>query len=229
MNLRPNALDSIERFAELCRRLGDAFTARAVVLAEAGLDEASFVAIEQAWMRRLDGELAEQFIAAFSAGEPGPKASDQGADPWRRAAQSVPLLYAGEACMRVVSTPVVAAPTPVSPSLPRAPFDVDRTQELPIGAPSPSTPFRAGAVRELEPPAWHRAPDAMNTPFPESSDLDRTQTCLLDMRHLPALPFKQAPSEPPPQKRLHRFDPQTGLPLPVPVWVELPRKPPANS
>jgi hypothetical protein len=58
---------------------------------------------------------------------------------------------------------------------------------------------------------------------------EQTQECPI---HTPAgsvLPFDRASASsagaPFPGRRLHRFDPQTGLPLPAPVWVDLPLSP----
>lgn len=64
---------------------------------------------------------------------------------------------------------------------------------------------------------------------PRDASGEQTQECPL---HAPAgsvLPFGRASASsagaPFPGRRLHRFDPQTGLPLPAPVWVDLPLSP----
>ncbi len=180
MDRLPSPADSIERFAQLCRRLGDAFAPRSSILGEAGLDEVSFREIEHAWMRRLDGALAERFAAVFAAGEESTAPVAGETQTWREEARTVPLLRAGEAPRSAVPWPSERAAKQTAPRLlDTSSVDVDRTLELPIGHAAPPLPFR------------------------------------------PAMPFTKAPSETPPRRRLHRFDPQTGLPLPAPVWVDL--------
>lgn len=57
------------------------------------------------------------------------------------------------------------------------------------------------------------------------SSADRTIECPAYPAPGPVLPFVESAPASPLRGRLHRFDPQTGLPLPVAVWVELPQMP----
>jgi hypothetical protein len=119
----------------------------------------------------------------------------------------------------------------------------DMTWEVPPGATGkPALPFSTGpsispspfAVVSRRPGAQPRRDPAKLPPttvlpaFIEpgkgstGTDIDATA----EMRRIPpaeeeVLPFS-APSPPPDERRLARFDTQTGLPLPVPVWIEVP-------
>ena len=223
--------ESIESFARLCARLGDVFAPRAALLTEVGLDEAGFRRIERAWMSRLDEPLAQRFAAAFAAPGQSATAAEPAPQAWREAARSVPLLCAGDtAPLPDAGRPEVLADRDPMPFADTAPIDVDQTLELPIGRPAPSLPFRpapaAGHEAGLQ-ERHARTPPASPPHLGAANEnaADQTLACPLDAHQRAALPFQKAPSAPPPRGRLHRFDPQTGLPLPVAVWVELPQMP----
>jgi hypothetical protein len=127
--------------------------------------------------------------------------------------------------------PVFAEPKGETPAAAEDPGDM--TWEVPPGATGKPTlpfspaasltpsPFAVASRRPAKLPRTTALPaiiePAKGSPGP---DIDATA----EMRRIPpeeeVLPFS-APSPPPDERRLARFDTQTGLPLPVPVWVDV--------
>jgi hypothetical protein len=233
------SLESIEGFAQLCARLKDDFSSRAAVLSSAGLDEASWTRIEAYWLFQLAGnepDLATRFAAIYgketrrdATTEPGqalggkePGVAVTSVFPWLAEVRAVGLATTGEA------PPLQQAPSWAEDTQPGQgrstvlPDDDHTLAALPIlrNAVMPFAPERSqvGELGTAAPPSAHRAPLPLN-------EGENTLDCPLFPETRSALPFQQAPNVPPPVKRLHRFDPQTGLPLPAPVWVDLPLSP----
>jgi hypothetical protein len=198
--------DSLERFAELCATLDHGSSAnRASVLATAGLDAAAWQGLGEHWTAQLQqqppdaaAEMGARFRAAYSATREALARSETppfpGSDTQLRrdAATSAPT-----------SVPTAATDTratlPVGMSAP----NLDATVVGPVCALRPALPF-APSVRPQR--------DARDP-------LDVTVDAPLHSPSRPVLPFVPVP---PPGKRLIRFDPHTGLPLPVPLLEDDP-------
>jgi hypothetical protein len=187
--------------------------------------------------RRCAEELARRTAAATTAGgpPPAPPAAPDPAPPLEGARTSPdaapPIERAGDA--------PAAKADPAFVSAPEDPGDM--TWEVPPGATGKAAlPFSAAASPTPSPfavvsrrPGGQPRRDAKKLPAttvlpvfvepPKGSaapDIDATA----EMRRIPpeeeVLPFS-APSPPPEERRLARFDTQTGLPLPAPVWIDL--------
>lgn len=69
---------------------------------------------------------------------------------------------------------------------------------------------------------WRDEARSVALSAPRETETEGTMECPACPVPGPVMPFVEAPPASPPRGRLHRFDPQTGLPLPAPVWVDLP-------
>ena len=236
--MHPPHNESVERFAQLCALLNEGFADRAIVLASAGLDDNSWKQLESRWMTQIaqsaDGALARRFGAAYTAARaPSTGAPNHvevsasalrflngEAQPWRTEAAAVALDAFGAAPPLLLfadeDTEESLWPTRQPLSAAR---DLDRTAELVSCRPGPVLPFRPPQGKEDESgvravSAQCRADDSHPVALPPS---DATVELSQRPTHTPALPFAPAGH---PVRRFHRFDSQTGLPLPIPHWVD---------
>lgn len=114
-----------------------------------------------------------------------------------------------------VQRPIDPPPAPAPPRVPTG------TADISAFIPRDLLPFPGSPPPPAPPPP--SAGDRPSPPFPGTADISA-------FIPRPATPFAapptaQAAPEAPPRKRLIRFDPQTGLPLPAPIWVDLPPEP----
>lgn len=239
MNRATVLTDSIDRYAELCARLDDVFVPRAATLGAAGLDEQAWISISAEWAERLcaseGAALAERFSEVYAAtrrrlrapallGAPegDPRFMSTEAQPWRAEAARVSLDATGNA--PALQTPDAEDTWP-SAHANDARSDALATVEL--GRLLPFTkraalPFRTAgpseesSVRRV--PAVRRIYEPPIRPEVDATDsTERTIEVPVFAQRPPVIPFKPLlPSD----RRLHRFDTQTGLPLTNPVWIE---------
>ena len=230
--------ESIERFAQLCALLNEGFADRALVLASAGLDDSSWKQLESRWMTQIaqstDGSLARRFGEAYTAARApstdapnhvevpasAPRFLNIEAQPWRTEAAAVALDAFGAAppLLSFADEDTEEGLWPTRQPLSAA-GDLDLTAELVSCRPGPVLPFRPSqgkddesGVRAVSAPC--RAHDSLRVALPPS---DTTVELSQRASHPPALPFAPAGH---PVRRFHRFDSQTGLPLPIPHWVD---------
>jgi hypothetical protein len=235
---------SVERFAELVAALCAPFAVREAVLRETGLDEEAWRRLEEQWTDRLkaDDALVDRYVARYQAvtqapspgteAEPpaaeGPGFLNAEATPWRAEAASVGRDIAPEA------PALLPAPSPEVPfavAMPAASLRLDGTLEPEDGAAlRAALPFLAGDAD----PHWAVSTGSARAADPSRPDatLDLTASAgsALDGTleigaSLPRPPLLPASPVAVPGKRLHRFDPKTGEPLPIPVWVDEPTPP----
>ena len=120
-----------------------------------------------------------------------------------------------------------APPPPPAPA-PRAPVSTGTT-DISAFVPRHLLPFPSAGPPPAPPPPSPVAPIAEPAPQP-SVVITRPPQHLAATADIsafvprPATPFTP-PEAAPPRKRLIRFDPQTGQPLPAPIWVDLPPEP----
>ena len=72
---------------------------------------------------------------------------------------------------------------------------------------------------------WREEARSVVLSAPRVTETEGTMECPACPVPSSVLPFVESAPASPPRGRLHRFDPQTGLPLPAPVWVDLPLSP----
>jgi hypothetical protein len=210
LNLTTPLAESIQRFAEVSARLGDVFADREEVLGTEGLDEAAWIKLEHGWAQRLqalDGEaLARRFGEIYEAAQrrartpateaPDPRFLTTTAQPWRAEAAAVSLDVSVDAPALSCPPDRKAAPIPLrAEPRPPLPDETDATAELSVYRPEPALPFAPSCACNEQ-----RARPIADLP--------------------PALLFRSAR-----KGRWHRFDPQTGEPLPAPRWVDDPEAP----
>jgi hypothetical protein len=210
----PIPILDIERFADICALLDDGFSIRVDVLAAAGLDETGWQRARAKWLAILSAsttpELAQRFARAYG-----------------RARQRAGYVAISERARASDSTwlTVMDGDEPACSSRAPMPLDTDRsdlTAHVAFPLAGPALPFRSypvGATASLE-----RAPVTLSRPQPPAGVDPAEPTLEVPVLSTPptVLPFRTTP-----QRRLHRFDSQTGLPLAVPVWVdELPPQSP---
>jgi hypothetical protein len=194
---------NIEHFAQLCALLDDGSVQRAAVLDAAGLDETTWCQLRVAWLPRLAAgdalTLALRFGRAYAH--------------VRRQAGKPPLSEPWPAELAAEDTDVDAAPPVPEPD---DPTEMTVAGGFPLAG--PAVPFRSppmGTTAGLE-----RLPSPLSRPQ-AVANVDPAERTLEVPVHAAAarsvLPFRPAPG-----RRLHRFDSQTGLPLPVPIWVDEP-------
>jgi hypothetical protein len=227
--------DSIDRYAELCARLDDMFVPRAATLGAAGLDEQAWITISAEWAERLcaseGAALAERFgevyaatrrrlraPALLGAPEGDPQFMSTEAQAWRAEAARVSLDATGNA--PALQTPDAEETWP-SARANDALATVELGRLLPF-AQRAALPFRdAGASEESSVrrvPALRRIYEPPIRPEVDATDsTERTIEVPVFAQRPPVIPFKPLrPSD----RRLHRFDTQTGLPLTNPIWIE---------
>jgi hypothetical protein len=128
----------------------------------------------------------------------------------------VPRVAVPFAAANPAAPPVAAAPT----AAPRPRVDSGTRAMAAFASPPTPTPFvDREAAAPTPPPLVARPPERFAGTADISAFVPRAAT-----------PFQgAAPAEPPraaqpaePRRRLIRFDPQTGQPLPAPIWVDLP-------
>ncbi len=196
---------NIERFAQLCALLDDGSVRRAAVLDAAGLDETTWCQLRVAWLPRLAA--GDALALALRFGRAYAHARRQAGKP------AVPEPWPAE--LVAEDTDVDAAPPVPEPD---DPTEMTVAGGFPLAG--PAVPFRsppvgttAGLERLPSPPS--RAQAAAIEPAERTLEVP-----VLATAERAALPFRPTPG-----RRLHRFDSQTGLPLPVPIWVdEQPRR-----
>lgn len=190
----PSFADSIERYAELCARLDTAFRDRGATLAAADLDESRFIGLQAQWTAQLlsptGPEIADRFGAAYAAA--------------RRALASSDLKPEEE------------------DTWPSDPAREDRTEQIRCLPHTPVLPFRrppAPAESSVRlSPAPRRIHEPPIRPAPrDADDCGTTMEVPVFAQPPQVLPFVEKAS---PVRWLHRFDTQTGLPLPAPRWSE---------
>lgn len=185
--------DSVERYAELCALLDAPFVDRASILRSANLDEASFADLLTQWTDKLTspgGADAARFGAAYAAA---------------RKALSAPRLAAEDddtwpSDLAVGNRTAEIRCLRVAPALPFDPSPVEEESRV----------RRLPAVRRIYEPPIRPAPGAID-------ESDRTMEVPVFGPRPQVLPFV-APGAP--GRWLHRFDTQTGLPLPNPLWSD---------
>src|SRR5580692_7125892 len=133
----PDPVDTLERCAELSALLDDPFADRAAVLRGAGLDEATWAAVQERWVAMLTGADSEAIVARYgevyettlrrlsSGGDrrgPAPDTDREGpaflseeAQPWRAEAAGVGLDAQGEPPPRAMREDE-APPAPATPA-----------------------------------------------------------------------------------------------------------------
>jgi hypothetical protein len=202
---------NIERFAQLCALLDDGSVQRAAVLDAAGLDEATWCQLRMAWLPRLAAgdalALALRFGRAYAHA--------------RRQVGKPALPESWPADLAAEDTDVDAAPPVPKPD---DPAKMTVAGGFPLAG--PAVPFRsppmgttAGLERLHSPPS--RPQPAATV---ESAERTVEVAVLATAERAAVLPFRPTPG-----RRLHKFDSQTGLPLPVPIWVDEPPAPSRRS
>jgi hypothetical protein len=226
----------VRRFAEIMAALADPFVNRVTVLSAAGHDASSWDRIEREWTERIKqdatGELGAAYGAAFSRASarqtqekinqpPTERARflNSAAQSWRHEAAGVQLDAHGEA------PPLLGSlkPDPNEDTWPREP-SFDHTAELRVHPSGPALPFPSFAATDESgarpASAGRRLDEAPLRPALDATE--RTMDIPPFAVSVPALPFT---AEHQPCRRLHRFDTQTGLPLPIGHWVYDPKDP----
>jgi hypothetical protein len=215
----------VQRFAEIMAALSDPFANRAAVLSTTGHDAASWASVEHAWTARLaqdtTGELTRAYAEAFSraaARNDGVQRSPVdprflgAAQPFRAEAAAVQLSASSAAPPRLDSRDHEVWPRETTPA--------NRTAEIPCLRRAPVLPFQAPRPEEASgirrTPAPRRVHEPPIRPPPVAG---ATTESTMEMPAL-APPAAAPPSPRPPGGRLHRFDSQTGAPLPSPFWSE---------
>jgi hypothetical protein len=116
----------------------------------------------------------------------------------------------------------------ISAVIPRGllPFPSDSAPRPPVDRPvSPQEPPPPSSSAVFAPPPVARPPQRLAGTADISAFVPRAATPFT-----PTAPSPQAqPQQPAPRKRLIRFDPQTGQPLPAPIWVDLPPEAPSEK
>lgn len=188
---------------------------------------------------------------ALSAGGPDPVALDPSIQRVlpvtapQPSSAPVPVTAANAAMPSFLKQPPPVLPsayasmgTPSSPlGGPAANFLLSQTVDVPLTSPSPVLPpvlpFAATPSPRPASPATLTVPvsaggavGGSGLPFKPIGDRPAPEAALTpDGRNLVAgLPFRPSSGSPPgvpPGKRLIRFDPQTGKPLPFPIWVDV--------
>jgi hypothetical protein len=185
--------DSIDRYAELCAQLDDAFAPRAAILGSVGLDEQAWTGLTAQWAGRLcagdGGVFAQRFGDVYAATRCRMLAPKQ-----RGAAQPDSRFLSTE------EQPWRAEAARVSLDMPALPFRPARADE-------------ASGVRLAPAPRRIHEPPIR----PEPTTAESTTEVPIFAEQQPVLPFEPARV---PYRRLHRFDTQTGLPLPSPIWID---------
>lgn len=222
----------VRRFAEIMAALADPFAERASVLSAAGYDAVTWGPVERGWIQRIEqdvsGHLGVEYGQAFErariagatanhASRPAPYQAgflSMEEQPWRHDAAAVKLDASGEA------PPLLSAPGPDS-SEGSWPIegDLDRTAELRVPRTGVVLPF--SAARPSDESGIRRAPALRRIHEPPIRPALDTAERTLEMPTLTqpraALPFEASL---PGCRRLHRFDTQTGLPLPNAYWSD---------
>lgn len=155
--------------------------------------------------------------AVVTAVPPAPTLSR--ASPWAAA----PPVPGSSVNPRLDQTALALTPTPAADH-----EDVDSTAPIPILSPRPALPFVPG---EATPPPSGRA--ALRSPPVGSGTADISSFVPRDLFPFSGNTRSSSPPGPPPTtgepvstgRRLMYFDPQTGLPLAHPVWVDSPPDP----
>lgn len=227
---------SVHKFAEIMARLADPFADAGDVLSAAGHDASSWAGIEREWTERIQQDATGEFGAAYGAAFSRASARQQrevinqaptesarflnsAAQSWRHEAAGVLLDAHGEA------PPLRGSlkPDPTEDTWPREP-NFDHTAELRVHPSSPALPFpsfiEADESGARPAGAGRRIDEAPIRPVLDATE--RTMDIPPFAVSVPALPFT---AEHQPCRRLHRFDTQTGLPLPIGHWVYDPKDP----
>jgi hypothetical protein len=237
MNARSAALSDakVRRVAKIMATLADSFAARDSVLASAGLDHATWARMETEcveWLQEdTSGVLRAIYAESFARAKAGGSARERApqlhhdprflsaAQPWRNEAAAVSIDASGEA-PRLLS--VAEDDTWSSRRASIATGDLDATAELALGPRKPTLPFVVAgiggdsAIRRVPAPCRIHEPPIRHARHP-SADAENTMEVRLSAPRHAVMPFA---SSRPPYGRLHRFDTQTGLPLPNPIWIE---------
>jgi hypothetical protein len=103
----------------------------------------------------------------------------------------------------------------------------DATADITALVPRHTLPFTAAGPGALAAPLGSPKPVPQPSPSEPRTTVDLTAQVALVQAAMPfAIPPAAVPPSPPPAaRRLIRFDPQTGQPLPVPIWVDVPADP----
>lgn len=238
---RVHPSESIEAFAMLSARLDHPFAERTAVLGSLELTEQAFAALQQTWAERLSQDrtgLGDRFVDAYSTAlshsvMPQPAVAERVSSEQATSPRDIPEPA------KVIVPSFMQPPEPVnvpvqSPSRPSGfgetgPVDIQEVLK-------PSVPFDPHA------PSKMIVATAKANPSEKAKASYGTETVELDISvflrvrppvpahaektlplDAPGSPAHSPPSESPgPSRRLVRFDPQTGTPLAVPYWQDLP-------
>jgi hypothetical protein len=231
--------------ADLASRFADRYTAKRGEVLEARRRRAGGE-MDAADTRFLNAD-AQSFreeaakVAREAAQEPQPNIVDRPAAPQREApsfvlaaAQVAPAPPSARPPASFAGTMDISHAVPKA-SLPFAPPGEARAAEpAPVSTPRPNVPtgtadISAAVPRDRLPFADGGAPRSVARPpqrLAGTADISAFVPRAATPFAPPAPPPPASASAPPaPRKRLIRFDPQTGQPLPAPIWVDLPPEP----
>lgn len=172
--------ESVEAFAELAARLSDPFADRQAELAEHGLEEASFAALQSEWCERLAAKDTKAQDLARAFGDTYAASRAKALSP----AAPVPFSMSSAAAAPLAS----AAPEPPAPAKPPPPPEPVRPMAMPsflkerpaAHSALPSTPMQPLAPQVAQTPA--EPPRFQSTPL--SPPGDATATGAVDIAKL---------------------------------------------
>jgi hypothetical protein len=201
MTASSSSNEPVERFARLCAALDNGFDGRAATLAAAGLDEAAWQRLCDAWLPQLAApDIGLSFTRTYEQAREEAVLADT--EPMQ-----------GEIGGAEDTLVDASGPIPVEPAV---------TVSVPFPLAGPALPFAQAPFGQPDAVSVSASAE-VHRPLPANDDPAADVTLEVPCAPLSAraaLPFPQPPANSR-RQRLLRFDPHTGHPLPVPCWVDI--------